>query len=68
MVAPDESMIKYDVNSGQSVQININFFNIKEQLEKDNNVYYSFFEMFNDKNESFGDVNKIKIIIQNKID
>ena len=68
MVAPYESMIEYDVNSGQSVQININFFNIKEQLEKDKNVYYSFFEMFNDKNESFGDVNKIKIIIQNKID
>lgn len=68
IVAPDVSIIEYDVNSGQSVQININFINIKEQLEKDKNIYYSFFEMFNDRNESFGDVNKIKIIIQNKID
>ena len=53
------------INPGKEFKTNIKFFNIKVQLEEKKNIYYSFFEMFNEKNQSFGNVTKIKIIIKN---
>ena len=61
----DDCEINYTVNPGNEIKIKINFFNIKGQLEEGKNEYFSFFEMFNQKNESFGNVTKIKIIIKN---
>ena len=61
----DDCEINFVVNPGDEIKININFFNIIGQLEEGKNEYYSFFQMFNQKNESFGNVTKIKIIIKN---
>ena len=61
-IIPDDCEIDNEVKSGDEIKINIKFYNIKAQLCKDKNVYYSFFEMFNQNNESFGNVTKIKII------
>ena len=58
----DDCEINSVVNSGNEIKMNITFYNIKAQLCKDKNVYYSFFEMFNNDNESFGNITKIKII------
>ena len=57
--------IQENVNPGNEFKAKIEFFNIKGQLEEQKNVYYSFFEMFNDRNETFGNVCKIKIIFKN---
>lgn len=61
----DDCEINSLVNPGNEIKIKVNFFNIKGQLEEGKNEYFSFFEMFNSKNESFGNVTKIKIIIKN---
>ena len=53
------------INPGNEIKAKIEFFNIKGQLEERKNVYYSFFEMFNERNESFGNVSKVKIIVKN---
>ena len=57
--------INETINPGNEFKTNIKFFNIKVQLEERKNIYYSLFEMFNEKNQSFGNVTKIKIIIKN---
>ena len=61
----DDCEINNEVKSGEEIKVKITFFNIKAQLYKDKHVYYSFFEMFNQANESFGNVTKIKIIFKN---
>ena len=61
----DDYKISNDVNPGKEIKIQITFYNLKNQLEEGKNIYYSFFEMFNHKNESFGNVTRIKIIINN---
>ena len=61
-IISDDYEIENEVKSGDEIKINIKFYNIKAQLCKDKSVYYSFFEMFNQNNESFGNVTKIKII------
>ena len=61
-IISDDLEIDNEVKSGDEIKINIKFYNIKSQLYKDKTVYYSFFEMFNQNNESFGNVTKIKII------
>ena len=63
----DDCIINQDVSPGNEFKTQVNFFNIENQLEKGKIVYYSFFEMFTYKNESFGNVSKIKIIINNSI-
>ena len=56
--------ISYSVYSGSSVNQQIQFSDIKSQLEKEKkNIYYCFFQMFNQHNETFGNVTKIKITI-----
>jgi hypothetical protein len=59
----EECEIDYSVNSGSSINQQLKFYNIKNQLEKGKNVYYCFYQMFNKQNESFGNVTKIKISI-----
>ena len=59
----EECEIDYSVNSGSSINGQLKFYNIKNQLKKGKNVYYCFYQMFNKQNESFGNVTKIKINI-----
>ena len=59
----EEFEMKYNVNSGSSINAQIKFTDLKNQLKPDKKVYYSFFQMFNLQNESFGNVTKIKIKI-----
>jgi hypothetical protein len=61
----DEYNINYIMNPGDEMKIKIQFFNIKSQLVEGKKVYYSFYQMFNKANETFGDVTKIKIIFNN---
>jgi hypothetical protein len=61
----DEYNINYIMNPGDEMKIKIQFFNIKSQLVEGKNIYYSFYQMFNKANETFGDVTKIKIIFDN---
>ena len=56
---------KYNVNSGSSINGQINFNDLKKQLKPGKNVYYCFFQMFNQQNESFGNVTKIKVQFKN---
>lgn len=59
--------INYNVKSGSSVNAQIKFNNIQNQLKFNKKIYYSFFQMFKQDesygNESFGNVTKIKIQI-----
>ena len=59
--------INYNVNSGSSVNAQIKFNNIQNQIKFNKKIYYSFFQMFKQDesygNESFGNVTKIKIQI-----
>ena len=59
----EECEIEYSVNSGSSINQQLKFYNIKNQLKKGKNIYYCFYHMFNRQNESFGNVKKIKISI-----
>ena len=59
----EEFEINYNVNSGSSINAQIKFNNLQKQLKPDKKVYYSFFQMFNQQNESFGNITKIKIKI-----
>ena len=60
-----ECKIDENINPGQEIKTKISFFNIDNQANKGKDVYYSFFQMFNKKNQSFGNVTKIKIILKN---
>ena len=60
-----ECKIDENINPGQEIKTKISFFNIYNQANKGKDVYYSFFQMFNKKNQSFGNVTKIKIILKN---
>ena len=57
--------ISYNVNSQSSINAQIKFQNLKNEIKPNKNVYYSFFQMFNNQNESFGNVTKIKIQLKN---
>ena len=59
----EEFEINYNINSGSSINAQIKFNNLQQQLKPDKKVYYSFFQMFNQQNESFGNITKIKIKI-----
>ena len=59
----EEFEMNYNVNSGSSINAQIKFTDLKSQLKPDKKDYYSFFQMFNQQNESFGNVTKIKIKI-----
>jgi hypothetical protein len=61
----DENEIEKTVNSGSSIDIQLTFNDIKNQLKPNKSVYYCFLQMFNQKNESFGNVTKIKINMKN---
>jgi hypothetical protein len=56
---------KYNVNSGSSINGQIIFNDLKKQLKPGKYIYYCFFQMFNQQNESFGNVTKIKVKIKN---
>ena len=57
--------INYSVNSGSSINAKINFEDLKTQINSDKKIYYCFLQMFNQNNESFGNITKIKIHIKN---
>ena len=61
----DENEIEQTVNSGSSLDIYLTFNDLRNQLKPNKNVYYCFLQMFNQKNESFGNVTKIKINVKN---
>ena len=61
----DENEIEQTVNSGSSKDIQLTFNDIKNQLKPNKSVYYCFLQMFNQKNESVGNVTKIKINVKN---
>ena len=61
----EENEINQTVNSGNSINIQLTFTDIKNQLKSNKNVYYCFLQMFNQRNESFGNVTKIKINVKN---
>lgn len=57
--------INYSVNSGSSINAKINFEDLKTQINSDKKIYYCFLQMFNQNDESFGNVTKIKVHIKN---
>ena len=57
--------INYSVNSGSSINAKINFEDLKTQINPDKKIYYCFLQMFNQNDESFGNVTKIKVHIKN---
>ena len=57
--------INYNVNSGSSINAQIIFDNLKNQIKSDKKVYYCFLQMFNQNDESFGNITKIKVYINN---
>ena len=61
----EENEIEQTVNSGSSIDIQLTFNDITNQLKPNKSVYYCFLQMFNQKNESFGNVTKIKINVKN---
>ena len=61
----DEYEIEQTVNSGSSLDIYLTFNDLRNQLKPNKSVYYCFLQMFNQKNESFGNVTKIKINVKN---
>ena len=61
----EENEINQTVNSGSSIDIQLTFTDIKNQLKPNKSVYYCFLQMFNQRNESFGNVTKIKINVKN---
>ena len=60
-----DCMIDETVEPNKEIKIKITFSNIDNQAKKGKNVYYSFFQMFNKRNETFGNITKIKIIFNN---
>ena len=61
----DEYEINYNANSGSMVKASIQFSDLKNQLKPGKKTYICFFQMFNGKNESFGNVTKVKVNIKN---
>lgn len=57
--------INYNVNSGSSINDQIIFANLKNQIKPNKKVYYCFLQMFNQSDESFGNITKIKVYINN---
>lgn len=57
--------INYSVNSGSSINAKINFEDLKTQINSEKKIYYCFLQMFNQNDESFGNVTKIKVHIKN---
>ena len=55
--------INFSVNSGSSINQQLKFCDVKKQIEKGKNAYYCFYQMFNQQNESFGNVTKLKITL-----
>jgi len=61
----DENEINNTVNSGNSIDIQLTFPDLKNKLKQNKSVYNCFLQMFNQRNESFGNVTKIKINVKN---
>ena len=61
----EENEINQTVNSGNSTDIQLTFPDLKNELKSNKNVYYCFLQMFNQRNESFGNVTKLKINVKN---
>lgn len=61
----EDCEINYNVNSGSCINTQIKFENLKNEIKPNKTFYYSFFQMFNDQKESFGNITKIKIEIKN---
>lgn len=61
----EECGIDLNVNSGSSINKEIVFDNLQNQKKPSKNIYYCFFQMFNEQNESFGNVTKIKLQFKN---
>ena len=55
--------INYNVISESSVNLNI-LINPKDQIKSNKKIYYSFLQMFNQRNEAFGNITKIMINIK----
>ena len=60
-----DCMIDETMEPNKEIKTKITFSNIDNQAKKGKNVYYSFFQMFNKRNETFGNITKIKIIFNN---
>ena len=56
--------VSSDIKSGGSYNDQIKFDNLQEKIIPNKKIYYCFYQMFNKENESFGNVTKIKIIIE----
>ena len=63
-IIAEECEINDNVNSKNSINVNIKFENVNEQIKPGKYIYYSFFQMFNKNNESFGNITKVKIQIK----
>ena len=67
---PDSQIIGNDmkienkVNKGESTKLEIIFENFEDSLKPSVNEYYIYYQMFNDKNEAFGNITKFRLLFE----